>query len=250
MLLLKPMKEGVAPSSLLVRTAGERIYLHYIAFKARPEKIFWDYRTDTLMTLTPAAGNTGENEPAGQEIFSGQLARLKAGPKRKLARDKANGLQLSVTNVAVDKEATYLLLDLENKTSIPYQLEYVSFAYKERRSRKSQRRIQPEENLVQPLYQQTLPVVSPHDRELMAYALPLHAGTHKGYLEVVIREASGNRLLSGSIPARKIARSQYLDSTRQTAVLQLQAEGAKGTRQSFHSAPVSQSSILSRKDGR
>jgi hypothetical protein len=212
MLYLKPLKPHVAPSSLLVRTTGERIYLHYIAYREHPRKIFWDYRPDSLRPDASKAGSQSESKEEYTRKL-GQLGKLKG---KRLAGYRASGLVLRVGNLAIDKRATYLLLGVENFTSLPYQIDYVSFAYKERRSRRSQRRIKPAEHVVEPLAQVAAPVVAPLGKETLGYALPLYAGTNRNFLEVTLREANGNRSLKVCIPARKIARSLYLSSPEDT----------------------------------
>lgn len=212
MLYLKPLNATVAPSSLLVRTTGDRIYLHYIAYRRQPDKIFWDYRADTLVEALPTGVNAAHDVPRPRMVYARQLEALKKQPKRRLARYASSGVQMTMSNLAVDREAVYVLIDVENHTSVPYKLDYVSFTYKERRSKKSPRRIVPQENVVEPLDGQVVGAVPPRGKASLAYALPLYAGTHKGFMEVVVREADGNRLLSGIIRARKIARSTYLAS--------------------------------------
>jgi hypothetical protein len=219
MLYLKPLSATVAPSSLLVRTTGDRIYLHYIAYRRQPDKIFWDYRADTLIEALPNGVNAAHAIPRPQMVY-GQLEALKKQPKRKLYRYGSSGIKMTVSNLAVDREAVYVLIDVENHTSVPYKLDYVSFTYKERRSKKSPRRIVPQENVVEPLEGQVADVVAPRGKACLAYALPLYAGTHKGFLEVVVREANGNRLLSGIIRAREIARSAYLASPNNAGTAQ------------------------------
>ncbi len=220
----------------------EQIYLHYIAYKQRPEKIFWDYRADTLQAqMLPSVNKLEKAEKAGSAIYTGQLNLLKNSPKRRVLRHQANGLKLTVSHLAVDSKATYLLMDLANNSSIPYKLDYISFVYKERRSRKSKRIIDPEENAVEPLAQVAARAVSPGSKECLAYALPLYAGTDRGTLEVVVRESNGNRILSGRIPSRRISRSLYLHSPQHTALHQSGTNSHPQSNALTGSAPTSDS---------
>jgi hypothetical protein len=214
MLYLKPLHANAAPSSLLVRTTGEQIYLHYIAYQKQPGRIFWDYRPDSLRNTSLLQNKAPIAEKAKQ--YTRQLEQLQKQPKRKIARQAASGIEATVNYIAVDHEAIYLLFDLKNRTAIPYEFEYVSFTYKERRSRKSQRRIDPEEKVVEPLAKIAVPAVPPQGRAFLSYVLPLHAGTRKGLLEVVLREANGDRVLSVRIPARKIASAFSLSASGPT----------------------------------
>ncbi len=238
MLYLKPLSAGVAPSSLLVRTTGDRIYLHYIAFRRHPDKIVWDYRADTLVEALPSGVNASHAVPRTRMAYARQLEALKKQPKRKLARYASSGIKMTVSNLAVDGEAVYVLIDVENNTSVPYKLDYVSFTYKERRSKKSPRRILPQENVVEPMDRQVAGVVAPRGKERLAYALPLYVGTNKGFLEVIVREADGNRLLSGIIRARKIARSAYLASPNNAAKAQSEIANDSPSRTQSHVPPT------------
>ena len=206
MLYLKPLKANPAPSSLLVRTTRDRIYLHYIAYRQRPDHLFWDYRTDTLDDASPLGATTN------QQVYTGQLDRLKKQRKRKLGSYASSGMKMTLTRLAVDDAAVYVLLEIQNSTSIPYKLGYLSFTYKERHARKSRRKISPEEILVEPLAQEASSQVPAHSKASLAYALPLFAGTRRGFMEIVIRENEGNRLLTGTVRAQKIAQSPYLSS--------------------------------------
>lgn len=213
MLYLKPLKAHVPPSSLLVRTAEERIYLHYIAYRQQPKKIFWDYRTDTLIPAQLTRSNQAATLPAAKpaKSYTQKLTFLqKVPPKRKITYCKANGLQVEVTGLALDREAMYVRMDIKNRTSIPYKIDYVGFTYEQRHTKKSQRRIAPEKMEVAPFAQVAVPIISPQGEECLVYALPLYANAKRGFLEIVIRESDGNRLLSVRIPARRLAKAQYL----------------------------------------
>ena len=115
-----------------------------------------------------------------------------------------------VSHLAVDSGATYLLLDVHNRSAIPYQVQYVGFTYKECHSKKSRKRIDPEQNQVEPLFSEGAAIISPQKQEQLAYVLPLFAPTRKGYLEIIIREENGNRVLKGNLRATRLAKALYL----------------------------------------
>ncbi len=213
MLYLKPLKAHTPISSLLVQTADGTIYLNYIAYRKFPKQLFWDYRSaQAAPDSTP-----GDTLPAVEEKtqnVSGHYARqieyLKSQKKGKVLKRSSNRMRLRVSHLAIDSGATYLLLDVHNRSSIPFQVQYVGFAYKEPRSKKSRKRIDPEQNQVEPLFSEGVAVISPQKREQLAYVLPLFALTRKGYLEIIIREENGNRVLKGNLRATRLAKALYL----------------------------------------
>ncbi len=214
-LLLKPVRGQVAPSAMMIETEDGQIYLHYIGYKQQPKRIFWDYRT----TMAGNPGNSGNgiagsgNVSSGNkadDIYSGKLAYLKKQKRRKLFYKKENNIALRISALAVDNTATYMLLQVDNKSSIPYKLEYVSFAYQEKRKRKARRKVAGEENQVLPMLSQTTDMVKPLSSSELAYAFPLFANTLKGKLEIIVRETDGNRVVRAYVPAKVLAKTLYI----------------------------------------
>lgn len=213
MLYLKPLKAHTSISSLLVQTVDGTIYLNYIAYRKFPHQLFWDYRT----ARAAPASTSGDSLPAQEEKlqnvsahYAQQIEFLRSQKKGNLLMRSSNRMRLRVSHLAIDSGATYLLLDVHNRSSIPFQVQYVGFAYKEPRSKKSRKRIDPEQSQVEPLFSEGVAVISPQKREQLAYVLPLFAPTWKGYLEITISEENGNRVLKGKLRATRLAKALYL----------------------------------------
>jgi hypothetical protein len=213
MLFLKPLRTAAAPSSLLVRTAGEQIYLRYLAYREHPPKTFYDYRAGPPPDA--AQGSTGASAaPADKEVappqFAAGMAALEAQPAKRWRTASAYRIRLTLSHLAVDSSAVYLLFALGNKSTIPYQIDYVSFAYKERATGKPRRKPTPEPPAVVPLFTAGPATVAPRQQACLAYALPLHGSTRRGYLEIVFRESQGNRVVRVRIPARTLSSAPFL----------------------------------------
>ncbi len=71
---------------------------------------------------------------------------------------------------------------------------------------------------VLPLLSQQVEDVKPGQESRLAYALPVFANTLKGKLVIILREASGNRVVQGSIPAKKLANALYIPSVSPSTV--------------------------------
>ncbi|MDJ1505230.1 DUF4138 domain-containing protein [Xanthocytophaga agilis] len=235
-LLLKPVRGYVSPSAMLIETEDGQIFLHYIAYQQRPKRIFWDYRNQLASGYRPKpdqAGQTEKGQPGlaqgsiadrvaangnrqesktedARTIYTSKIAYLKKQRRHKLFRKKENRIDLCITALAVDNTATYMILQVGNQSSIPYKLDYVSFAYQEKRKRKTRRKIVGEENQVLPLFSQTVEMIKPQDQNELAYALPLFANTLKGKLEIIVREADGNRVVKAYVPAKTLAKTLYI----------------------------------------
>jgi hypothetical protein len=224
-LLLKPVRGQVAPSAMMIETEDGQIYLHYIGYKQQPKRIFWDYRTLLATHATNSNhsagnngyGNTGNgnngSDNKADDIYSGKLAYLKKQKRRRLFYKKENNIALRISALAVDNTATYMLLQVDNQSSIPYKLEYVSFAYIEKRKRKARRKVVGEENQVLPMLSQTTDMVKPRSTSELAYAFPLFANTLKGKLEIIVRETDGNRVVRAYVPAKVLAKTLYIPTS-------------------------------------
>jgi hypothetical protein len=222
-LLLKPLRPAVPPSAMMIETNDGQIYLHYIAYSRQPKRIFWDYRASTPAATTlsnSGSGFNGENrdygnkaDPPAKEVYSTKLAYLKKQKRRNLFHKKENNIALRISGLAVDNTATYMLLKLDNQSSIPYKLEYVSFTYQEKRKRKQRRKVASQENQVLPMLAQTTDMIGPHSSSEMAYAFPLFANTLKGKLQIIVRETDGNRVVRARVPARVLAKTLYIPNT-------------------------------------
>ncbi len=211
MLYVKPLKANTPLSTLLVQTTDGTIYLQYVAYRQFPRQLLRDYRTALPDSASgnPAA-ETEEVPPATRAYYARQTDLLRKQKSGKVFSRSPGRIRFQVTNVAVDSGAVYLLLNVHNRSSIPYRVQYVSFAYREARPKKSRRRIHPEHREVHPLHSEAVSIIRPQQLEQMAYVLPSFASTRKGHLEIIIREENGNRILRGLVPATRIAKSLYL----------------------------------------
>ena len=222
-LLLKPVRGFVPSSAMMIETEDGQVYLHYIAYRQQPERIFWDYRNQSQQTAarnegsgpSMASGSQGNRtDPADpRQMYASKMAYLGKQRRRNLFSKRENNIGIRVTALAVDNTATYMLLQLNNRSSIPYKLEYVSFAYREKRKRKTRRNMVGEQNQVLPMFSRTVEIVKPRSRSELAYAFPLFANTLKGKLEIIVRETDGNRVVKAYVPAKVLAKSLYIPNS-------------------------------------
>jgi hypothetical protein len=217
MLFLKPLKALAQPSNFLVRTQDGSVYLHNIAFAHQPKRVFWDYRGKEENNPFEAASTDKSAQNINlheTKILEEKLLLLKKQPNKKIASSKANMLHLLVENFAVDNETAYLIVALQNNSSIPYKIDYVSFAYKEPKKKKSKKQVLIPENEVRPLAAIATDLILPGKSESLAYAIPLYAGTSKGFFEITVREKNGNRTMTCKVGARKIMKATYLQPSK------------------------------------
>jgi hypothetical protein len=197
-------KTTLAKRSTLVITHGDEIYTAYIAFKMNTQA-FYDFRKKAGLKAEVV-------ENAEQKRLENKLNSLTKLPKNINVVVRKQEIELNLMNLYNDNEATFLKFSLKNKSSIVYDLDYVSFAYIEKRKRTSKKINSLNSGLqeIEPLAKvEKLLTESSKSNEYL-YALPLYSTTEDGFLQVIFREKAGLRNVIIEIPFNKILRATLL----------------------------------------
>lgn len=192
----------LAKRSTIVVTHGDEILTAYIAFKMNSQA-FYDFRKKQLPKEEIV-------ENAEQKPIENKLKRLTSLPRNVNIKAKKQQIELNLLNLYNDNEATFLRFSLQNQSSIIYDLDYVSFAYIEKRKRTTKRINTLNGGLqeVEPLIKvEKLLTESSKSNEYL-YALPLYSTTEDGFLQVIFREKAGLRSIIIEIPFKKILRAE------------------------------------------
>jgi hypothetical protein len=198
-------KTTLAKRSTLVITHGDEIYTAYIAFKMKNAQAFYDFRKKAGLKVEVV-------ENAEEKRLENKLNSLTKFPKNINIVVKKQEIELNLMNLYNDNEATFLKFSLKNKSSIVYDLDYVSFAYIEKRKRASKKINSLNSGLqeIEPLAKvEKLLTESSKSNEYL-YALPLYSTTEDGFLQVIFREKAGLRNVILEIPFHKILRATLL----------------------------------------
>ena len=192
----------LAKRSTIVVTHGDEILTAYVAFKMNSQA-FYDFRKKQF----PKEEIVENTE---QKQIENKLKRLTRLPRNVNIKAKKQQIELNLLNLYNDNEATFLRFSLHNQSSIIYDLDYVSFAYIEKRKRttKSINTLNRGLQEVEPLMKvEKLLTESGKSNEYL-YALPLYSTTEDGFLQVIFREKAGLRSIIIEIPFKKILRAE------------------------------------------
>ncbi len=197
-------KTTLAKRSTLVITHGNEIYTAYIAFKMNTQA-FYDFRKKAVLKEEVV-------ENTEQKKLETKLNSLTKLPKNIIVTVKKQQIELNLLNLYNDNEATFLKFSLKNKSSIVYDLDYVSFAYIEKRKRTSKKINSLNSGLqeIEPLAKVEKLVTQSGKSNEYLYALPLYSTTEDGFLQVIFREKAGLRNVIIEIPFNKILRATLL----------------------------------------
>ncbi|MBC3788637.1 DUF4138 domain-containing protein [Spirosoma utsteinense] len=205
MLFLKALSPNTEPTTLLVQ-AGSTLFTGYVRYVKKPSRSFYDYRIMDESSSSPAARSVVSLVAP----TTSKLVKMKTGKPNVSVREVKDGIDVECIQVFNDTQRTYLKLAVKNTTTIAYVLDLVTFTYKERLPRRLR-------NKVAPQYEE----MTPDDRieparieagriEYFYYSLPLYSTTESGYLEMILREKVGARVITLEIPAKKIMTASLL----------------------------------------
>jgi hypothetical protein len=205
---VKAAKEHPTPTSLLVQH-GEDYFVALLAYKSQSNRFLYDFRKKVLPEK--ALQKDSNKEPDHSKDKNIDLEKVKRhfknfekslqGVKQKTLRRDDVGL--SLTHVANDKEATYLSFTFQNRSSIDYVLDVVTFERKEKKGKRfSQNNVSRE--FIEPVVSSFTKVIEAQGKANLQYAIPLYALGKRSHLEISFREKSGSRLLTLKLPARYI----------------------------------------------
>jgi len=205
LLQAQPGKE----SNLLVITTDGSIYSYIIKYKAKLTRVNYfvepqnsigkeDRKKDTLapIAVKPIAAISLSHMKA----LSAQLLKHKQGIGHLTKRNY--GIKLTTKNIVFDKEHLYFVFEIENKSGLDYDVDFLEVAVQSRAKgkRKSSQRI-----VKQPLYKHQFPKkVKKGERVRFVYVLSKYSLSNNNRVVVQLHEAQGERDLKLKIAHRFI----------------------------------------------
>ena len=123
----------------------------------------------------------------------------------------SSSLDAAITVVRNDNRYTYLKFLIQNKTSIPYKLDFISFQYYQHLSRGFFRKAKKGVLDVFPVQRSDLKEIDPLRTQAMVYVIPSFGLSDSGYLLVLFRERTGDRILKIKVDGHVIQKSPVLE---------------------------------------
>lgn len=201
-LFLKAKSSSSKPSTLVL-TQGDNIYTAYLVFR-KNAPVFYDFRKPIAPTIV-------ENPEEKQyKILVKKLEKLQKQPVNVSFTTQKQNMVLRVFHLYNDNQATYLSLQLKNLSSMVYEVEYVSFAYTQKRKKSKQNVLASGMEDIQALAKIEPLRLEAGESNSFYYALPLYATTQDGSLQIIFREKAGLRSIGIEIPFKKILNADFL----------------------------------------
>ena len=120
-------------------------------------------------------------------------------------------IDAAVTAIRNDKDKTYLKVLIQNKASLPYKLEFISFQYFQEKKKGSLKKSVHVGSDVFPLYIPSQKSVPTLKTSALCYVIPSFALADNGYLMVIFREEQGDRILKIKISSKDLLGAALLE---------------------------------------
>nr|WP_293297152.1 DUF4138 domain-containing protein [Allomuricauda sp.] len=206
LLQAKPGKE----SNLLVINKNGAIFSYIVKYKAKVSKLNYfieesssignENRTFEEISETKNIPEVPLSKHQYYERFCSYLLNKKQGVA--LKRKRNDGVVLSLESIVFDKEELYFVVQIENNSSLDYDLNFLNLSVETRQKgkRKSLQRIYKE-----PLYKHQLPSkIKEGTIEQLIYVLPKFSMSDERRVVLELNEKNGERTIKLKIPHRMI----------------------------------------------
>lgn len=193
MLLLRAVKPGVGPTSIVVTfKSGHQVFNGLLRFTHRPQEVY-DFTSKGEEGASPDPKLDHQVLQKIKHIRSLDQTYFNVGKYTKY-------YDLMLVGLFHDETYTYLKVYLENKTGLTFELFETNFQhYNSKKSRK----------LVFPIYGLEDRIIPAYSSKMFVYVLPRYTTSSNGKLLINFVEQSGSRLVNLSIPARLLLEAPY-----------------------------------------
>ena len=228
LVFVKPVKENILPTTILIKS-GKNIYHGTLVYNKTGKTKPYYYEIKSAGGET----NTAKKETKNSDIKNNSLLSEKENPsvevtsadtiiKNKIEVFKkikseiktlgfiSENVDAAVTVIRNDENNTYLKLIVKNKSSLPFKLDFISFQYYQDMKKGAFRKSKKAPIDVFPVGEPAIKEVAPSKSEGLPYVIPAYALSNNGYLMVLIRESTGDRVLKIKIDGSVIQGSAQL----------------------------------------
>ncbi|QYA26724.1 DUF4138 domain-containing protein [Gramella sp. MT6] len=197
-------------SNLLIISSSGAVFSYIVAYKNQLERLNYFISEDQRIgSLRPANEDTLQTKVTAQkagniDTYFKRFSEFLIGRNQRIGRIKKrqNGISLSVENIVFQKEALYFVVEIDNGSTLDYDLDFLKF-YTQTRKQGKKKSIQKLE--IEPLYVYRLPVMIPEQQSRrMVFVVPKFSLANDKQLLVELKELNGERAVELIVKPRFI----------------------------------------------
>ena len=233
LVFIKALRETIPATTVLIKS-GKDIYFGIVGYRSNNKKYYYNLKTDVSTVLEiktnkgiphaePVLRDPQKNDPEflqkelSQKILSGDISLTKKLTEFEKIKNEiatlgfiSSTVDAAVTVIRNDNANTFLKIVFKNKSSIPYKLDFISFQYFQDMKKGIFKKSRKAPLDVFPVAEPSIKEIAPNKTDPLAYVIPSYALSNNGYLMVLFRESSGDRVLKIKIDGSVIQHSQQL----------------------------------------
>ena len=205
-MLNSPVVKPVDSSSAI---AGKRIQGGVSATQS-----VFPYNGPLLASLNPLTGVTPPveerptvvNVPVNtvKKALQVRMDSLLSGPATHHDRERNSGISVKLTHLLHDSTNTYIQLTVNNKTAMPFLLDQVSFWYQHQAKKRKGAYLDGETYPMEPVFETIPERVEAGQEARLRFVLPQFAPQSRSQFVINVREKTGTRNVTLSLPMREV----------------------------------------------
>ncbi len=197
-------------SNLLIINTNGSVFSYIVRYKQQLNKLnYFVSRTQSIGNEKPVLKESKPKDSFGNQteksdLYYNRFSEFLLDRNQKIGRIKkrAHGIVLSVENIVFDRSALYFVIEIENTSSLDYDLNFLKF-YIETKKQGKRKSIQKLEK--QPVYTHQVPFkVLENETKKMVFVLPKFSLADDKKLVVELNEQNGERNLKLNVKTRFI----------------------------------------------
>lgn len=167
-----------------------------------------------LASLNPLTGLTRPTEERPtvanvpgipvKNVLQVRMDSLLSGPATHHDRERNSGISVKLTHLLHDSTNTYIQLTVNNKTAMPFLLDQVSFWYQHQAKKRKGAYLDGETYPMEPIFETIPERVEAGQEVRLRFVLPQFAPQSRSRFVVNVREKTGTRNVTLSLPMREV----------------------------------------------
>ena len=197
-------------SNLLVVSSNGSVFSYIVKYKEQLDQLnYFVSKSDTIGNEKPVVHekpekNNGLVEGKDRDSYYNKICSYLVDRKQKIGRLKKRhqDIVLSVENIIFDKKELYFVIQIENKSSLDYNLNFLNFGIQTRQKgkKKSSQTIYQE-----PIYEYDVPSrIKENEVEKLVYVLPKFSLGDDRRVILELNEKNGGRNIELKVPHKYI----------------------------------------------
>lgn len=197
-------------SNLIIINTNGSVFSYIIKYKGQLTKLnYFVSKTQSIGNEKPVLKDSKPKDSFGNQteksdLYYNRFSEFLLDRSQKIGRIKksADGIILSVENIVFDRSALYFVIEIENTSSLDYELNFLKF-FTETKKQGKRKSIQELEK--QPVYTHQIPSkVSENETRRMVFVLPKFSLADDKRLVIELNEQNGERSVKLNVKTRFI----------------------------------------------